>query len=139
MGTIRQTVMFAGVTPRMLYDAFLDSRTHSAMTGGRARMSGRVGGTWSAWNGDLSGKNVELVAGKRIVQTWRGGDFPEDHHSTLTLTFARSTTGARVTLRQTDVPDDLAAGYAQGWRDYYWTPMKAYFEGRRKTASRRAR
>ena len=139
MGTIRQTVTIAGVTPRELYDAFLNSRQHSAMTGGRARMSARIGGAWTAWDESLSGRNVELVPGKRIVQTWRGSDFPERDHSTLTLTLARSTTGARVTLRQTDVPDDLAASYAQGWRDYYWTPMKAYFEGRRKTASRRAR
>ncbi len=87
----------------------------------------------------MPGRNVELVPGKRIVQTWRGSDFPERDQSTLTLTFARSTTGARVTLRQTDVPDDLAASYAQGWRDYYWTPMKAYFQGRQRTASRRGR
>ncbi len=127
MGTIRQSATIPGVTPRRLYDAFLDSRQHSAMTGGRARMSAVVGDRWTAWDGSLGGENVELVPGKKIVQTWRGDDFPAGHHSRLTLTFAKAPTGTKVTLVQTDVPDDLQASYAQGWRDYYWTPMKAYF------------
>lgn len=76
MGTIRQSATIPGVTPRELYDAFLGSRRHSAMTGGAAKMSARAGGRWSAWDGSLTGTNIELVPGKRIVQAWRGGDFP---------------------------------------------------------------
>lgn len=130
MGTIRQTATIPGVTPRRLYDAFLDSREHSAMTGGRARMSTRVGGSWSAWDGSLTGTNVELTPGKRIVQAWRGSDFPGEHHSRLTLTFAKAPAGTKVTLVQTDVPDAFVASYAQGWRDYYWAPMKEHFSKR---------
>ncbi len=127
MGTIRQSATIPGVSPRALYDAFLDSRQHSAMTGAAAKMSARIGGAWTAWDESLTGTNLELVPGRRIVQTWRGGDFPGDQHSTATFTFAKAATGTKVTLVQTGVPDDLLASYAQGWRDYYWTPMKAHF------------
>ena len=139
MGTIHQTATFVGVTPRELYDAFLDSRVHSAMTGGAARMSRRVDGAWTAWDRDLCGKNVKLVPGKRIVQSWRGGDFPEGHYSTATFILAKAGTGTRVTLHQTGVPDDLVANYTQGWRQFYWTPMKAYFRSRAGRATHESR
>lgn len=138
-GTIRQSATITNVTPRALYDAFLDSREHSAMTGGGARMSARVGGSWSAWDGFLTGKNVELYPGKRIVQTWRGTDFPRDHHSTVSFTFARVPSGTRVTLVHAGIPDDLVAAYTQGWRDSYWTPMRAYFGAKARGKKRRAR
>ncbi|MBI2983864.1 MAG: SRPBCC domain-containing protein [Chloroflexi bacterium] len=137
MGTIRQTATIQGVTPRELYDAFLDSRRHSAMTGAKAKISARVGASWSAWDDFLTGTNVELAPGKRIVQTWRGTDFPDDHYSTATFTFARATSGTRISLVQTDVPDDLVSSYAEGWRDSYWIPMKRHF-GRTKVPRGRA-
>ena len=132
MATIRQTATIPRVTPRALYDAFLDSRRHAAMTGAKAKMSSRVGGRWTAWDESLSGTNLELVPGKKIVQAWRGSDFPGDHHSRLTLTFTASASGTRVTLVQTDVPDELVDEYAQGWRDYYWAPMKEHFRTDRR-------
>ena len=62
--------------PRTIYDAWLDGRRHSAMTGARATASPRVGGRFTAWDGYASGRNLELLAGKRIVQSWRTTDFP---------------------------------------------------------------
>jgi len=34
--------------------------------------------------------------------------------------------GTRITLRHSNLPVD-GTGYEQGWRDYYFTPMQAYF------------
>ena len=36
--------------------------------------------------------------------------------------------GTRVTLRHSNLPTD-GDQYLQGWIDYYFTPMKAFFEG----------
>lgn len=138
MGSIRQTVTIAGVAPRELYDAFLDSRAHSAMTGARAIVSARVGGTWSAWDGSLSGENVDLVPGERIVQRWRGHDFPPGHFSTVTLKLRKARSATRVELHQTDVPDDLVASYDEGWHAFYWKPMNTHFGRRNMRAADRA-
>lgn len=93
-------------------------------------MSARMGGAFSAWDGYLSGTNLELVPGERIVQSWRGSDFAEGHYSRLTLKLRKAGSATRVELRQDDMPDDLLAAYDQGWHDSYWRPMNAYF-GRR--------
>ena len=47
--------------PAAIYDAWVNSRAHSAMTGSKATQSPRVGANVSAWDGYISGKNLELV------------------------------------------------------------------------------
>ncbi|MBI3232331.1 MAG: SRPBCC domain-containing protein, partial [Candidatus Doudnabacteria bacterium] len=62
----------------------MDSKKHSAITGGAASISRKIGGKVSAYDGYISGKNVELVADKKIVQTWRASDWEDGHFSLVT-------------------------------------------------------
>ena len=55
-------------SPAEIYQAWLDSIIHSEMTGGEANMSEEVGADVSAWDGYITGSNLELVAGER---RWR--------------------------------------------------------------------
>ena len=48
-------------SPEAVYDAWLDSAKHSAMTGAEAKIVNRVGGAYSAWDGYITGKTVELI------------------------------------------------------------------------------
>ena len=57
---------FLPASPRAVYEAWLDSRAHSAMTGAKATASTKVGGQVSSWNGYASGVNLELVPGKQV-------------------------------------------------------------------------
>jgi uncharacterized protein YndB with AHSA1/START domain len=58
-------------TPDEVYQAWLSSDGHSQMTGSPATVSAQVGGEFSAWDGYIHGKNLELRRGTRIVQSWR--------------------------------------------------------------------
>lgn len=119
-------------TPDEVYDAWLNSAKHSAMTGGEAKASKRDGAAHSAWDGYITGRNVELVPGRKIVQTWRTSQFPDDHpDSTLTVSLAPIATGTKLTLLHEGVPDGQTSYELGGWEDNYFAPMKAYFEGRR--------
>lgn len=51
-----------------LYEAWLDSRKHSEMTGGEAVCSSEENGTFSAWDGYITGSNVSLNPSKEIIQ-----------------------------------------------------------------------
>jgi len=53
---IEQAVRFSAL-PETLFDIYLDSRKHSAATGGKATMSRKVGSTCTAWNGQVRGRN----------------------------------------------------------------------------------
>lgn len=62
--------------PAAIYEAFLDGDTHTAMTGGGATSTPRVGTRFTAWDGYITGKHLELQPGRRIVQDWRTTQFP---------------------------------------------------------------
>ncbi len=122
-------------SPEAVYDAWLDSACHSAMTGAPAKIGKRVGDPYSAWDGYIAGKTLELVPGRRIVQSWRTSDFLHgDPNSTITVELEPTKTGTRLTLTHSDVPDDQTDYESGGWRDFYFSPMKAYFARENRTA-----
>ena len=62
-------------TPQQIYDAWLDGRGHSKMTGSAAKAKPTEGAAFSAWGGYIKGKNLVPVPGRRIVQSWRTTKF----------------------------------------------------------------
>lgn len=75
--TIRQKIIIPAA-PNAVYEAFMDAKKHSAFTGSKATSDARAGGKFTAWDGYISGKNLELEKGKRIVQEWKTTEWPED-------------------------------------------------------------
>jgi hypothetical protein len=110
------------------------------MTGGKATQSDRVGDMVSAWDDYITGQNVELVPGQRIVQTWRTTQFTDEHpDSTITVTLATIPGGTRLTLEHANVPDDQTGYEQDGWREHYFEPMQRYFATMTKVAAVAAR
>ena len=108
----------------------MDSAKHARFTGAKASISREVGGGFTAYDGALSGTNVELIPDKKIVQSWRAGDenWPEGHYSEVTFTLEEIEGGTRLSIVQTGVPAACYDGISQGWHDYYWTKMKELLE-----------
>jgi len=126
--TIKQKVIIPA-TPIEVYDAFMDAKKHSKFTGSKATCDAKVGGTFTAWDGYISGKNLELERGKRIVQEWLTTDWPEGQPpSRLELTFKKTDGGTELSMVHSGVPAEQAADTAQGWIDFYWDPLKNYFK-----------
>src|SRR3972149_5681730 len=125
--TIKQTATFKA-TPHQVYEALMDSRKHSQFTGGKASISRKVGGKFSAYDGYAEGVNLELVPDEKIVQSWRAGDWSAGHYSRVTFAIKEVKGGPRLTFTQSGVPEDQFEDVAQGWRDWYWSPMKQMLE-----------
>lgn len=114
-------------TQEKVYHAWLDSKEHGLMTGGSAQVSDKVGETFEAWDGYIQGKNLELEAPKRILQSWRTSEFDDaEEDSLLEILFAAEGKGTRVTIRHSRLPKH-GMQYKQGWVDSYFIPMKEYF------------
>ncbi len=126
--TITQSEFFTSVKPLEVYEALLDGKKHSKLTGGKATGSAVVGSKFTAWDGYISGTNLELEPGKRIFQTWQTTEWPEGAApSNLEWLFKEVDGGTKVKMVHSKVPAEQADSYRQGWVDFYWTPMKAYF------------
>ena len=112
-----------------IYASWLSSEGHTAMTGGPAKVDGKVGGQFSAWDGYIFGRTLELTTDERIVQTWRTTEFPDDAtDSHLEVYLEEVPEGTKVTLIHSNMPEDQVDSYRQGWEDFYFKPMKEYFK-----------
>jgi activator of HSP90 ATPase len=124
---IKQTITIKA-TPHEVYEALMDSKKHAAFSGGKARISRAVGGKFSAYDAYITGKNVELVPDKKIVQDWRAVDWPEGKFSQVIFEFSAIPEGTRLDFTHADVPEGSEEEFTQGWIDNYWEPMKRYLE-----------
>jgi len=126
--TIKQKVIITAA-PEEVYEAYIDPEKHSAFTGSKTTCDPKVGGKLTAGDGYISGKNLELEKGKKIVQEWKTTEWPKDYPpSRLELIFKKVEGGTELTMVHSNVPAEQADDYKQGWKDYYWEPLKEYFK-----------
>ena len=122
--TIKQKVRF-NAAPRAVYDLLADSRKRTEVTGRKAAISRHVGGVFSTDNGRVTGVNVDLVPGKRLVQAWRHHDFPDGIYSMAAITLAPTASGGtELVLTHRGVPKHLIPETEDYWRQCYWARMK---------------
>ena len=125
--TIRQTVIMP-VDPEKVYEAFMNAKIHSEFTDSKATCNPTVGGKFTAWDGYISGKNLELEKGKKIVQEWKTTEWPKGYDpSKFELTLKKVKNGTEIIMVHSNVPEEQAAELADGWNESYWIPLKEYF------------
>jgi uncharacterized protein YndB with AHSA1/START domain len=62
--------------PQQIYNAWLNDEGHANITGGQpAHISAQEGADFTVWNGYITGRNLKLEPGRRIVQSWRTTKF----------------------------------------------------------------
>jgi activator of HSP90 ATPase len=125
--TIRQSATFKA-SPHDVYEILMDSKKHTKFTGEKTSISRKIGGKFTAYAGYIEGVNLDLVPGKKIVQSWRGSDWPEGHYSKVTFSLKKVKPGTQLTFRQSGVPQEYYKDISQGWRDFYWKPMREMLE-----------
>jgi activator of HSP90 ATPase len=122
---IHQEISFKG-SPQTVYEALVDAEKFSAFTGAPAEIVREVGGAVSCFGGMISGRFVELVTNKRIVQAWRAGNWPEGVYSIIKLEFAPQGSGTKLTFDHAGFPEDNREHLDAGWHTMYWEPLKKY-------------
>jgi activator of HSP90 ATPase len=133
VATITQKVVIPKVSPKQVYEAYVDPKKHGEFTESKATGKPVVGGKFTAWDGYISGKFLELEEGKRVVQEWTSTDFPEGYPpSKLELTFSAVPKGTEITMVHSDVPKEQEDETAEGWTEFYWEPLKKYFKKEKK-------
>jgi len=125
MKKITQTILFKA-SVHDVFELLMDSKKHSAFSGDKAIISRKIDGKFKAYGGYISGKNIEIVKDKRIVQTWRASDWPSGTNSKVIFEFEKSVKNTKLKFTQEDVPEEQYADIKQGWIDFYWEPMKKY-------------
>jgi activator of HSP90 ATPase len=124
--TLQQTVTFKA-SPREVYDMLMDSKKHRSLSGQPAKISKKVGGKFTAWGSHLSGINLVLKPGRKIVQAWRATGWWPEHYSIAIFDISKTRSGSKLKFTQIGIPPSRYSGHYRGWIETYWTPMKEIF------------
>jgi len=127
---ILHELVFKNTTPQTLYDLYMNAEKHSHIIGGPVKITTKEGDPFSAHNDYITGKNLRLVNGKMIVQTWRAQNWnADDPDSILILTFEPNGNDVRMKMVHANLPEAHAASTDKGWYDHYWNPWKQFLAG----------
>jgi uncharacterized protein YndB with AHSA1/START domain len=125
--TIRQTVLI-DASPDEVYEAYVNPKKHADFTGQSAKGTPKVGSKFTAGDGYITAKHLELQKGKRIVQEWSTSEWPEGYPpSLLEITLRAKGKKTVLTMIHSKVPAEQGDYYAGGWTEFYWEPLKKYF------------
>jgi len=128
---IKMEILLAA-SPEKIYQAWLTGKSHSAFTGGKAKIQPKVNSRYSAWDGYITGKIIALEENRKITHSWRTAEFPEDaSDSILEISFTPFKQGTKLILVQTEIPEGDGKKYKDGWNEHYFIPMKKYFSGKK--------
>lgn len=116
MKTFKKTFKI-NAEPSDVYSAITNPYTIELWSGYPAQMSTEPGSDFSLWEGDITGRNIEFVQDKKVVQEWYFGDQTEKSIVTITITSDRE--NSEVTVEHTNIPDEEFINIAEGWREYY--------------------
>ncbi len=126
-GVIKQKVTL-DASPLEVYEAYTDPKKHAAFTGQDVKGAARVGGKLTAGDDYITAKYLELEKGKKVLQEWTTSEWPEGYPpSILELTMKAKGKKTELTMVHSKVPADQVDYYADGWKEWYWEPLKKYF------------
>jgi uncharacterized protein YndB with AHSA1/START domain len=122
---IQQTISFENTSPRELFDIFTDPQKHGELLGAKVDISAKEGARFSCFDGNVTGKNLLIVPGRLIVQSWKGNVWEKDDlDSILVLTFSETKGGAQISMVHANTPDR----FIEKWNEFYWKPMKQFLK-----------
>jgi activator of HSP90 ATPase len=124
MKTFKKTFKI-NAEPSDVYSAITNPYTIELWSGYPAQMSIEPGSEFSLWEGDITGKNLEFVQDKKIVQEWYFGD--QVQKSIVTILISPDRENSLITIEHTNIPDEEFNGIAEGWKEYYFDAISNFF------------
>lgn len=111
--------------PSDVYSALTNPFTIELWSGYPSVMSTEPGTEFSLWEGDITGRNIEFVPDRKIVQEWYFGE--QQEKSVVTVNIRPERDYSLVTVEHTNIPDDDFENISEGWNEYYMGAINALF------------
>lgn len=127
VNNLRQTATVAG-SPHDVFELLVDSEMHAMFSGASAELERKAGGKFSHYDGSLTGFVLDLKKDRRIVLAWRSSGWPEGSYSIAQFNLKKVKGGTQIEFLQYGIPSSDFKDISEGWRQYYWAPIKAYFQ-----------
>ena len=113
--------------PAQVYAILADASALSALSGMGGVPGRSAGGEFSAFDGNVTGRQIELVPGERVVQAWRFPQWAPGTYSMVSFTLTAEAGGTRLVIDQHGVPDDWHDHVDTNWPTFYLTPLTTHY------------
>ena len=110
----------------VVYAALTNPVIIEVWSGLDATFEAKEGTEFSIWDGDIEGKNLELIPGKLIKQQWYFE--PQEEESIVTITLSDKGKDTLIELLHINIPDEAFDDMKEGWNKYYFGALKKYFK-----------
>jgi len=110
----------------IIFSALTNPFTIELWTGFPAVMEAVEDTEFSLWEGDISGRNLSIIANKQLIQEWYFED--QESPSVVSIILIEENSKTRIELTHTNIPDEAYENISTGWKDYYFKPLKKFLE-----------
>jgi len=124
MKTFKKTFKI-NAEPSDIYSALTNPFTIELWSGYPAQMITEPGSEFSLWEGDITGKNLEFIKNRKVVQEWYFGDM--EVKSIVTINIFPDRKYSVVAVEHTNIPDEDYDDIAKGWEEYYIGAIISFF------------
>jgi activator of HSP90 ATPase len=124
MKTFRRTFRIEA-EPSDVYAALTNPVTIELWSGYPAQMSTEPGTEFSLWSGDITGRNIEFIQDRKVVQEWYFGD--QEEQSVVIISIISRGNKSDVIVEHSNIPDEEFENIAEGWREYYMGAINRFF------------
>lgn len=122
--------------PAQVYGVLADAEALSGLSGMSGRAGSSEGDEFAAFDGHVTGRQIELVPGRRVVQAWRFPDWDPGTYSIVRFSLEPDSGGTRLVIDQHGEPvtPDALGCHATvhehidaNWATFYLTPLARHF------------
>lgn len=89
-------------------------------------ISTEAGGPFTLFGGHITGRNIEMLPGERLIQAWRAGNWKAGAYSIAAFYLTAEGTKTRLDFEHRGFPAGEGASLAQGWQSHYWEPLAKF-------------
>lgn len=113
-------------SPEEVYQALTNPITIKLWTSEEVEMSTIPGSEFSMWDGSITGKNIEFLENKMIVQQWYFDEASDN--SIVTIKLHNHEDGTSVEVRHTNIPDGDYDDIVEGWDSTYMGVLQDFYD-----------
>lgn len=114
------------VPPEEVYFALTNENSLKLWTGEPATMKAEPETEFSLWDNSITGKNLEFVENKKIVQRWYFDEASDN--SIVTILIHPDKQGCSVEVRHSNIPQEDYESIVEGWDEIYFNSLKEFLE-----------
>jgi activator of HSP90 ATPase len=109
-----------------VYNALVNPNMIELWTGDDVVMDDQVGTEFSLYEGNITGKNLEIIPEKKLVQQWYFGE--QEEASIVTIKLHQDKNNTSIEVRHTNIPDEAYENIVEGWSYAYFEPIMELLE-----------